>query len=47
MTAETTLRVELIRWHALAGAEREAVLGLRISAEQLEFAGAVALAPRL
>ena len=42
MTVETTLRVELIRWHALDDAGREAVLGLRISAEQLEFAGAVA-----
>ena len=37
-----TLRVELIRVHALTAAEREAVLALRISAEQLEFAGPVA-----
>ncbi len=42
MTLDTTLRIELIHVHALTTAEREAVLGLQISAEQLEFAGAVA-----
>ena len=42
MTLATTPRVELIPVHALTATEREAVLALRISAEQLEFAGAVA-----
>lgn len=42
MTLSATPRVHLIRVHALTAAEREAVLALRISAEQLEFAGAVA-----
>ena len=42
MTAGTTLRVEMIRSHALTDVERAAVLGLRIDAEQVEFAGPVA-----
>ena len=42
MTAGTTPRVDLIRTHALSATEREAVLELGISAEQLEFAGAIA-----
>lgn len=42
MTAGTTLRVDLVRSHALDVAEREAVLELQMSAAQLEFAGAVA-----
>ena len=41
MTVERP-HVELIRSHALDTAERDAVLSLRISAEQLEFAGGVA-----
>ena len=41
MTVERP-HVELIRSHALDAAERDAVLSLRISAEQLEFAGGVA-----
>ena len=38
----TTPRVEMMRSHALSDAERDAVLDLRISADQLEFAGAIA-----
>ena len=42
MTAATTLRIEMIRSHALTDVERAAVLGLQIDAEQVEFAGLVA-----
>jgi ribosomal protein S18 acetylase RimI-like enzyme len=42
MTAATTPHVEMIRWHALRDVERAAVLGLRIDAAQVEFAGPVA-----
>ena len=38
----TTRRIELIRSRALDAAGREAVFNLRISAEQLEFAGPAA-----
>jgi GNAT superfamily N-acetyltransferase len=41
MTAGTARPVELVRSHALSNAEREAVLNLQISTEQLEFAGPV------
>jgi len=34
-------RVEVVDWHALAPADRDAVLGLQISAAQTEFAGPV------
>ena len=42
MTAVLAQRAELVDWRVLTLAERDAVLGLKISAEQLEFAGAVA-----
>ena len=35
-------RVEIVDWHALPSADREAVLALQISAAQTEFAGPVA-----
>jgi RimJ/RimL family protein N-acetyltransferase len=35
-------RLELVDWHALEAAERDAVLALQISAPQTEFAGPVA-----
>ena len=41
MTAALARRAELVDWRALTAAERDAVLGLEISAEQLEFAGDV------
>ena len=34
--------VEIVDWHALPSADREAVLALQISAAQIEFAGPVA-----
>ena len=41
MTTAPAPRAELVDWRALTAAERDAVLGLEISAEQLEFAGDV------
>ena len=41
MTAALAQRAELVDWRALTAAERDAVLGLEISAAQLEFAGDV------
>ncbi len=41
MTTTLAPRVHLVDWRALTAAERDAVLGLEISAAQLEFAGAV------
>ncbi len=41
MTAAPAQRAELVDWRALTLAERDAVLGLEISAEQREFAGDV------
>ena len=42
MSTATPPRVEMIDWHALAAAERDAVRTLEISARQIEFAGGVA-----
>ena len=42
MNTAATPRVEVVDWHALAAAERDAVRALEISAEQVEFAGGVA-----
>ena len=42
MTTAAAPRVEMVDWHALTAAERDAVRGLEISAEQVEFAGGVA-----
>ena len=41
MTAAPAPRVEMLDWHALTVAERDAVRGLEISAQQIEFAGGV------
>ncbi len=41
MTAALAQCAELVDWRALTAAERDAVLGLEIGAEQLEFAGDV------
>ena len=41
MRAALAQRAELVDWGALTAAERDAVLGLEISAEQREFAGDV------
>ena len=39
MTTTLTRRAELVDWRVLTPAERDAVRGLEISAEQIEFAG--------
>ncbi len=41
MTTAVSPRVEVVDWHALTATERDAVRGLEISAEQVEFAGGV------
>ena len=42
MTAAAAPRVEMLDWHSLTSAERDAVRSLEISAAQIEFAGSIA-----